>query len=333
MFLIIYFKRISPNKGLLCCVEANSFFAQILSITCYFSPSNRRRGEGGRGVPCLPACLPACLEGMSFCGGRRRHGVLAACALLLLHLLNVAEGFIGGGGIVPRTKVGARFSAGSPPMLVLQPQETEVAGRLDELAVAGVSLGGSRCLRLLRKSDIPDVMRIAFEEYSPAPEDVDGSSFFEWFDRGVSAICIKLGFEMRIAAEDHSVMCITQNGEFVGVAEVSMQPCDGRTSPVFPPPKLAKKLLGMIHPCQPYVSNVLVDPAYRRRGIGGALMAGCEAQVRAWGYSQVYLHVDIECEDALSLYRRRGYTAVRDVVHHTPWSGDQVYLKYMRKDL
>lgn len=40
-------------------------------------------------------------------------------------------------------------------------------------------------------------------------------------------------------------------------------------------------------PVLPYISNVLVHPHVRRRGLANRLMLRCEEQAREWGFSQV----------------------------------------------
>ena len=41
----------------------------------------------------------------------------------------------------------------------------------------------------------------------------------------------------------------------------------------------------------PYISNLAVNPQYRRLGIAQQLLQRCEVQVRRWNYSSIALHV------------------------------------------
>jgi ribosomal protein S18 acetylase RimI-like enzyme len=62
---------------------------------------------------------------------------------------------------------------------------------------------------------------------------------------------------------------------------------------------------------QPYLSNLCVDHRYRNRGIGRFLVQCIEAiTFHKWNYSRIYLHVDLENEAALQLYRGQGYKDV-----------------------
>ncbi|KAL4428512.1 hypothetical protein ABPG75_002601 [Micractinium tetrahymenae] len=57
-----------------------------------------------------------------------------------------------------------------------------------------------------------------------------------------------------------------------------------------------------------YVSNVVVAPAQRGRGLGRRLVAaGLEAAQQRWGAAQVYCHVEVDNEAALALYRGSGF--------------------------
>lgn len=61
---------------------------------------------------------------------------------------------------------------------------------------------------------------------------------------------------------------------------------------------------------QPYLSNLCVDEKYRRRQVGKALVRCLEDITTSWGYSKLYLHVDLENEAALKLYQNEGYKDV-----------------------
>jgi ribosomal protein S18 acetylase RimI-like enzyme len=53
-----------------------------------------------------------------------------------------------------------------------------------------------------------------------------------------------------------------------------------------------------------WIATVAVDPRFRRRGIGSALMLACEAQVRL---PAVKLTVRISNQGAISMYEKLGY--------------------------
>ena len=58
-----------------------------------------------------------------------------------------------------------------------------------------------------------------------------------------------------------------------------------------------------------YVSNLAVQPDYRRQGVAKRLLQVCEQIALDWGYADLYLHVLGNNESARNLYRRVGFTA------------------------
>lgn len=67
-----------------------------------------------------------------------------------------------------------------------------------------------------------------------------------------------------------------------------------------------------------------VDPAHQGKGIGGALIAHCEADARARGMSAVTLYTNVMMEANLSLYPALGYKVTgRRVVN----GYDRVYFR------
>ncbi len=57
----------------------------------------------------------------------------------------------------------------------------------------------------------------------------------------------------------------------------------------------------------PVISNLAVHPAYRRQGIGRALLAAAEAFAAAHGAERVRLDVRVDNEPAVTLYTAEGY--------------------------
>ncbi|GIL50197.1 hypothetical protein Vafri_6324 [Volvox africanus] len=58
-----------------------------------------------------------------------------------------------------------------------------------------------------------------------------------------------------------------------------------------------------------YISNMAVDPRFRRRGVARALLAACEDVARGGGRSEVWLHVLEADEAARALYDGVGFVA------------------------
>lgn len=60
----------------------------------------------------------------------------------------------------------------------------------------------------------------------------------------------------------------------------------------------------------PYLSDLIVDPARRGRGLGRLLMTEAEAVAEAWGFPGVYLKVRKSNVRGLALYGALGYAVV-----------------------
>jgi len=63
----------------------------------------------------------------------------------------------------------------------------------------------------------------------------------------------------------------------------------------------------------PFVKDLVVDPQFRRRGLGSALLTLAMAAFAARGATSIDLKTDIENETAQSLYRRLGFVIVERV--------------------
>ena len=59
-----------------------------------------------------------------------------------------------------------------------------------------------------------------------------------------------------------------------------------------------------------YISNLAVSNVFRRRGVARELLTDCEQITKAWGYSELYLHVMADNHGGRSLYQRLGYELV-----------------------
>eukprot|EP00884_Botryococcus_braunii_P014538 jgi/Botrbrau1/23085/Bobra.0243s0024.2 len=77
-------------------------------------------------------------------------------------------------------------------------------------------------------------------------------------------------------------------GQAVGTATVSMLRPEAWLPPPFPTQK----------PMRCYLSNMAVDPCFRKRGIARALLRRFETLVRRWGQDSLWLHVDRNNEAA-----------------------------------
>ena len=105
------------------------------------------------------------------------------------------------------------------------------------------------------------------------------------------------------------VLCLerrsTQPEDFAGLVDLSLWPDDGRIRAPG-----AKTKPGVAS--KPYVLNLCVDPAYRRRGLARKLMGISERLMcDIWGDSEVCLHVEDDQIAANELYERLDYVPVK----------------------
>src|SRR5688572_24717442 len=75
------------------------------------------------------------------------------------------------------------------------------------------------------------------------------------------------------------------------------------------------------------IDNVAVDPFYRGKGVGKALLAFAEAEARRAGFDSVYLYTHEKMTENIALYARIGY------VEYDRRSQGEFALVYMRKQL
>ncbi|KAG2441755.1 hypothetical protein HXX76_003368 [Chlamydomonas incerta] len=93
-----------------------------------------------------------------------------------------------------------------------------------------------------------------------------------------------------------------QDSRLVATAAVSLSAQDmpvRRLPPPNPPPAAAA-----------YISNMAVDPKFRRQGIARALLAACEEAARGAGLREASLHVREADTAARALYDSAGYAVV-----------------------
>ena len=78
----------------------------------------------------------------------------------------------------------------------------------------------------------------------------------------------------------------------------------------------------------PYLSNLAVDPSYRRLGVGSSLLIRCEQVSLEWGFQDLYLHVLENNYHACQLYFKLAYQ-----VHkiESPW--DVLFFNHSRRIL
>ena len=71
---------------------------------------------------------------------------------------------------------------------------------------------------------------------------------------------------------------------------------------------------GFAHLSGDQVTSLHVDPAVKRRGVGRALMAAAEAQVRSLGFAQLRIESEVFNASAHAFYAALGYRETRRFV-------------------
>jgi ribosomal protein S18 acetylase RimI-like enzyme len=130
------------------------------------------------------------------------------------------------------------------------------------------------------------------------------------------------------------------HSDVIASVELRLQPCDAKIPFSLPwIDRIERGMASLIglgknngRDLQPYLSNLCVEDSHRGKGIGRALARCVENIAESWGYSRMYLHVDIDNKAATELYKSEGY---RDVgMRWNPfWAGKAADIGYFVKQL
>lgn len=177
---------------------------------------------------------------------------------------------------------------------------------------------------------MPDIVRMYVREYGPSNPQQHQFTLFprklfenqqvisdaaDFCDNFALACIIYLALYQRIKRRwvtepDHQVWGLfVDNGEIVGVAELSLERPGQKASPLCTPVEVKKLFAGKIT-LQPYVSNVIVKENVRGCGYGQMLLTELESEASRLGFSHLTLHVDVNAPAALSLYNKLGFVSL-----------------------
>lgn len=82
-----------------------------------------------------------------------------------------------------------------------------------------------------------------------------------------------------------------------------------------------------------YIQTIEVSPDHRRRGVGLQLLRHIEDSARGAGALQIWLHVDVENDAAIRLYRAQGYAQRATHAHYYGRTRDAaIYCKQFTVD-
>lgn len=154
--------------------------------------------------------------------------------------------------------------------------------------------------------------------------------------------------KLDIAASTSVVLALAKKREnsekdidVIGTVELRLQPCDAKIPFSLPwLDRLERRLASVIgingnsaRDLQPYLSNLCVDERYRGKRIGRALVRSVEnIASSSWGYTRMYLHVDVDNKPAMELYKSEGYSDVG--LRWNPfWAGKAATIGYFVKKL
>ena len=101
----------------------------------------------------------------------------------------------------------------------------------------------------------------------------------------------------------------TAEGKLVGFVDVSLQTSSG--SDVALEPLALSERQKKFNDLRPYLCNLLVAPAMRKRGIGSLLIGACEAKACSWGFSELFLHADRSYVPAMKLYINANFEPIQ----------------------
>lgn len=149
-------------------------------------------------------------------------------------------------------------------------------------------------IRSAYPKDLTQIVLVLLSSFYPQAQ---ATQWLYWIMR----LGIKEDIKVRLKTPASQYACLVatavdlataQSGKIVGTAEISQRSCEAWR---LLPPKRA------------YISNLAIEPAYRRQGVAQQLLHTSEKIAISWGFQRVYLHVMADNEAARALYERAGY--------------------------
>jgi ribosomal protein S18 acetylase RimI-like enzyme len=202
-------------------------------------------------------------------------------------------------------------------------------------------------IRPIEWDDVRAVTDMCVDEFGDKPDitNVFSLEFWtDWSDYFALRPLVDLSMRLKVIGsssrnripEDHIVLiaCLSSDkargpssrkqSNVIGMIELSRQPLQPeRNPPPVPVPLVVKKLL-FGENLQGWITNLLVVPGYRGRGIAKALLAACEGIARRWTCRSISLHCDADLSAGRipqQLYAKSGYLPLQqDALMSTEFS-------------
>ena len=216
-------------------------------------------------------------------------------------------------------------------------------------------------IRYIQPKDLDCICDMCYQEYSRGTATLQNFPFqnpgkiSDWLDnltlRPVVDMTMKMKVSSRGTPTDHAILVALIDDTVVGMVEVSQQSIDPErlTSP-FPLPKWWKSaeaaLKGKDTSLQGWITNLLVAPVFRGRGISKCLVAASENIARKWGLKSMHLHCDAGAQSGKipqALYFSMGYSRKpkdpteyawdRPFIEPSVYLINEVPLLYLQKEL
>lgn len=193
--------------------------------------------------------------------------------------------------------------------------------------------GAVRLEQAATDQHVASIVEINLREYGSGPAVFPWDNprlWMPYLDRQTLALLIELSTrsKFRFEGRDHLTLIVTtaSSSRVVGMIEISRQPpIQDRNPPPFPIPLKQLLFTGNL---QGWITNLLVVPEYRGRGLGKILVAAAESIARdEWQCASVHLHCEANDRLARRLYRNLGYVSGK------PQHLEGTQLVYMSKEL
>jgi len=179
----------------------------------------------------------------------------------------------------------------------------------------------------MRTQDIETIVDMCMAEYGspkrPAtihkfPWNKSPDALADWWERFSLRPLIHFSLQLKLHSnlqhQDHTLLVATNNHQIVGLIEISRQPpLADRNPPILPLPLVLKQLycsIARLPPPQGWISNLLVDPAFRGLGYAKLLVLVAEGIARSWKCNSIHLHAHADGTGgriAQGLYSSLGY--------------------------